>query len=86
MTYSDFLSFCFTGNLNKFYENLRWKSWEQEVEKLDGAETYNFYPFLWTKEGKDINTVSRKPVPVEEQFSLNMSMRVQLGIEKEGQQ
>lgn len=86
MTYSDFLSFCFTGDLNKFYESLRWKGWEQEVEKLDGAETYNFYPFLWLKEGKDINAVSRKPVPVEEQFSLNMSMRVQLGIEKEGQQ
>ncbi|SEN38238.1 Protein of unknown function DUF2625 [Chitinophaga rupis] len=80
MTYSDFLSFCFTGDLNKFYENLRWKGWEKEVEQLDGAKVYNFYPFLWTKEGEDINTVSRKPVPAEEQYSLNMSTRVQLGI------
>jgi hypothetical protein len=67
MTYTDFLWFCFTGDLNEFYTGLRWTNWKEEVTKLNGNNTYNFYPFLWVKEGKDINKNSRKPVPVEEQ-------------------
>jgi len=55
-----------------------------EVAKLDGTNTYNFYPFLWTKEGKDINKVSRKPVPVEEQYLFTLDMRKQLGLTKNG--
>jgi len=81
MTYTDFLQFCFTGDLNEFYTGLRWTNWKNEVARLDGNKTYNFYPFLWTKEGKDINKNSRKPVPVEEQYSLNMSSRLKLGLD-----
>lgn len=79
LTYTEFLLFCFNDDLNKFYDGLRWKSWKEEVSKLDGNKVYNFYPFLWTKEGKDIDKNSRKPIPVEEQYSLNMEMRKQLG-------
>ncbi|MCS3800077.1 hypothetical protein GGD38_005453 [Chitinophagaceae bacterium OAS944] len=43
---------------------------------------FNFVPFLWTKEGKDINKNKRKAVPVEEQFSLNLDFRKQLGLDK----
>lgn len=81
MTYTEFLLFCFSGDLNDFYTGLRWTNWKEEAAKLDGDKTYNFYPFLWVKEGKDINKNSRKPIPVEEQYSLNMSMRLQLGLE-----
>jgi len=79
MTYSDFLWFCFTGDLNKFYTGLRWTNWTQEIAKLDGNKAYSFYPFLWSAEGKDIDKNSRKPVPVEEVFILLMSTRLQLG-------
>ena len=72
ITYTDFLNFCFNGNIDSFYEGLRWKNWKKEVVNLDGNKVYNFYPPLWTKEGKDINKCSRKPVPVEEQYGLNM--------------
>lgn len=82
MTYTGFLLFCFNNDLNKFYRNLRWTNWEKEVSKLDGNNVYNFYPFLWTKEGKDINKNSRKEIPVQEQYDFNISMRKQLGLEK----
>ena len=39
----------------------------------------NFFPMLWTKEGKDINSVSKKAIPVEEQYDFNMDMKKQLG-------
>ncbi len=85
LTYTDFLYFCFSGDLNKFYKNLRWTNWKEEVLKLDGNEVYSFYPFLWSKQGKDINKIIRKKIPVEEQFIFNMSSRKQLGLDKEGQ-
>jgi len=80
LTYTDFLKFCFNGNLNDFYKDLRWKNWKEEVVKLDGNHVYNFYPPLWSKEGKDITKNSRKDVPVEEQYSLNLDTRKTLGL------
>lgn len=82
LSYTEFLLFCFDNDLDKFYKGNRWKNWREEVKKLDGNLVYNFVPFLWTKEGKDINKNKRKEVPVEEQFSLNLDMRKQLGLDK----
>jgi hypothetical protein len=79
ITYSEFLQFCFNNDLDKFYDGSRWKNWKTEVAVLKGDKVYNFYPFLWTAEGEDINKVTRKVIPVEEQYSLNMELRKQLG-------
>ena len=73
LSYSDFLHFCFNGDLENFYSGLRWKNWKNDVEKLNGSQAFSFYPFLWTKEGKDINKVSRKITPVEELYSFQMN-------------
>ncbi|WP_090389181.1 DUF2625 domain-containing protein [Niabella drilacis] len=77
--YTDFLNFCFNSDLERFYEGHRWTGWRNEVAKLEGDKVFNFYPFLWTKEGKDINKNSRKIIPVEEQYLLNIDFRKQLG-------
>jgi hypothetical protein len=82
LSYSEFLDFCFNNDLEKFYKDFRWTNWKADVEKLNGDKVYNFVPFLWTKEGKEINKNSRKVVPIEEQYSLNMDFRKQLGIDK----
>lgn len=78
LTYTEFLLFCFNTDLNKFYSGKRWLNWSEDVSKLDGNQTFSFYPFLWTKEGKDINKTSRKEVPVSEQYDFNLEMRSQL--------
>jgi len=82
ITYSEFLEFCFNNNLDKFYEGNRWNGWREEVSKLKGDEVFNFYPFLWTAEGSDINKSSRKIIPIQEQYGLNLDLRKQLGFEK----
>lgn len=84
LTYTEFLHFCFDGNLADFYKELRWSDWKTEVATLDGNKAYNFFPSLWTKEGKDINKVSRKPISVEEQFRFTMDLRKQLGLTENG--
>jgi Protein of unknown function DUF2625 len=79
-TYSDFLLFCFSGDLQKYYEDYRWKGWRAEVAAMSPDKTMNFFPPLFSKEGKDMKKASRKPVPVEEQYSYTLEMRRQLGI------
>lgn len=64
--YSDFLLFCFSGDLERFYQRVRWNGWKEEIQDLDGNKGISCYPFLFTEEGKDINKVSRTPVPIEE--------------------
>lgn len=81
ITYSEFLQFCFYNDLDKFYEGNRWNEWRQEVSKIKGDEVFNFYPFLWTAEGNDINKNLRKIIPVDEQYALNLDLRKQLGFD-----
>jgi len=78
MGYSQFLLFCFETDMDEFYPNLRWMGWQEEVEKLNPDYTYSFVPFLWSREGKDINMVSRRAVPIEDAYSLNMDMKTAL--------
>lgn len=79
MGYSQFLLFCFETNMNEFYGNLRWNEWEKDVTALNPDYTYSFFPFLWTKEGKNINSVSRKVIPANEAYNFNMEMKDTLG-------
>ena len=82
ISYSEFLGFCFNNDLDKFYDGNRWDGWRKDVSKLKGDQVYNFYPFLWTAEGSDINKNTRKVIPIEEQYSLNLDLRKQLGFDK----
>lgn len=68
--YSEFLQFCFSGNLEGFYEGLRWDNWRPEVQQIKGDQDFHFIPYLFTTEGKDINKVSRRAVPMEELWLL----------------
>lgn len=76
--YSQFLLFCFETNMNDFYETLRWEGWQKDLSDLKPDYTYSFYPFLWTKQGADINKVTRKVIPVEEVYNFNMEMKSSL--------
>jgi hypothetical protein len=68
--YSDFLSFCFNGDLSKYYDGLRWDDWKKDVSELDGNKGIHCFPYFWTEEGKDINTLNRRPVAIQELWDL----------------
>lgn len=82
MTYENFIWFCFTGDLEKFYTGIRWTSWKKDVQAINSNQVFNIYPPLWSKEGKDVNKDFRKPVPVEEQFFYNLNLRQKMGIDE----
>jgi hypothetical protein len=76
MSYSDFLIFCFTGDLKKFYEGYQWTNWEKDIENMDGDKGMSIIPFLWTKEGKqNIDTSSKQTVPLQELWDLYFDMQ-----------
>ncbi|RZJ86664.1 MAG: DUF2625 domain-containing protein [Hymenobacter sp.] len=77
-TYSDFLVFCFSGNLSDFYHDLRWKGWEQEIGALTGNQGIMSYPFLFTKEGKNLAKNKRGIVPIAELWGFGQDMKQQL--------
>lgn len=70
LSYTEFFRWALSDKLDHFYETLRWSGWESEVASLSGDECFNFYPFLWTKEGSVVAS-SRKAVGVAEQYDLN---------------
>ena len=72
--YSDFLNWALTGDLQLFYENLRWENWREEIHDLNGDSVYTFFPFLWTEEGSDINQVSRKRIPIAEHYASTLDL------------
>lgn len=80
LSYSDFLNFCFNGDLDKFYKGSRWTGWKKDLSQLDGDKAFSFYPYLWSKEGKDINKNTKMAIPIEEIYNLNIRTRKELGI------
>ncbi|MFY0255271.1 DUF2625 domain-containing protein [Chitinophaga sp. 30R24] len=76
--YSDFITFCCTGDIAGFYESFRWKNWQADVAKLNGMQGFSCLPFLFTKEGKNINSVSKRPVSIAELWSLQQDLQRQL--------
>ncbi|SNC76727.1 Protein of unknown function DUF2625 [Hymenobacter gelipurpurascens] len=77
-SYSEFLLFCFSGDLQAYYRNLRWKGWEQEISALTGNQGLACYPFLFTKEGKNVGKDKRGTVPIQELWTFGQDMQQQL--------
>lgn len=75
MSYTQFLLFCFETDMNDFYSSLRWSEYEREMQNLQPDYAFSFYPFLWTEEGADISITSRKVMPVEEIYRINMESK-----------
>lgn len=68
--YGDWLAAMIGGAMAAFYESLRWPGWVEEVEACRLDQAIGSWPPLWTREGKDLNAVSRRPAPMSEAMSL----------------
>lgn len=66
LSHSAFVEWAFTGDTAAFYEDLRWNGWESEVRAVALGSLLAVYPPLFTKEGKDLATASRRSVPWRE--------------------
>lgn len=75
MSYSDFVYWCFHGDLDLFYESFLWNGYQKDLIEISGDQAVSFYPYLWTKEGQNVNDCSRSVVPIQEIWDFEMSQK-----------
>jgi hypothetical protein len=76
--YSGWLHAMLSGAASDFYDSLRWPGWADEVAACPLDHGIHTYPPLFTAEGKDLATVSRRPVPITELILFHQDMARQL--------
>lgn len=69
--YSDFLAWCFSGDLAKYYESFRWPEWREEIGALAGDQVLSIYPFL-SCAGPAVAERSRRPCSIAEIYRLHI--------------
>jgi hypothetical protein len=74
VSYTKFIQWCLSGDLESFYQGRRWPGWLEEVAKLQGDQGYSIYPPLFTK-GPPIGERSRKAVPLAELYDLALGQK-----------
>lgn len=79
ISYSQFIGWCVTDGLNKFYGDDRFADWEERASSISPDQCFSFYPFLWSKEGSVAGSVC-KPVSASECFRLKVDLIEQMGI------
>jgi len=70
MTYSQFLAWTAQGDMDEFYEAMRWDSWRDDCGQVEWNNGCLVYPFLWAAECNK-NTAQKKIVPFDELMKLN---------------
>jgi hypothetical protein len=66
MGYSQFVQFACSGDLDRFYTDLRWPGWENDVETLGPDRVLTFQPFLGVEETLALGDRARAAVPARE--------------------
>jgi Protein of unknown function DUF2625 len=72
--YSDFLVWCFRGNLAGYYETMRWPTWREDLHSMQGDQVMGIYPFLFC-EGPPVAERTRRPVGVAEAYDLQIGQK-----------
>ncbi len=67
LSYTGFINFCFSGNLESFYGDFHWSGWNEEIKRLNCDQVISCYPLLWTKEGRELKA-NRKIVSIQKQW------------------
>ena len=80
-SYSQFLMFCFTGRIDKFFEGFRWVGWQKNLDSLSGDVGFICTPPLWTKEGIDLRKDTLKAIDMNDLYLKMMNARKALGLD-----
>jgi len=74
--FSQFVQWCLSGSLAKFYEGLRWSTWAADCRDLDGDHCFAWFPPLWVRpDGQR----QRARIPIAEAWGMALDFKAQLG-------
>ncbi|WP_157517126.1 DUF2625 family protein [Mycobacterium sp. MS1601] len=65
-THFDLVWSALTGGLDRFYEDLRWPGWQDDVAQLDADQGYTLMPQPFSVEGRDVALSHKAVVPMAE--------------------
>lgn len=68
--HTDFVTWTLEGDLDKFYESMRWPGWEKDVAAVAGDAALSIVPPLWADGDVPIADRDRRAVPAKELWSL----------------
>lgn len=83
-SYSQLFSWALTGNVEQFYQPLRWLDWKDEVTTMSGDQGFSIIPFLWTGAEPPISERSRRIIPMTELWGVQQEFARQIGDAKPG--
>ena len=86
MGYSDLVQWVCAGDLDRFYEQLRWPGWEAEVSTASPDEGFHLYPPPFSKEGQPVEAAHRRVVPMTELWEWYRECVQQLAALPEGKE
>jgi hypothetical protein len=69
--YSEFLVWCFRGDLVNYYGDVRWPRWQEETRQVRGDQAFSIYPFL-SCSGPPIAERSRRVSSIAEIYDLHV--------------
>ena len=78
--HGDWVRWTFAADLDDYYRALRWNGWRDESTGVAADRGLHLFPPPFTREGKDVSTVSRRAVPVHELWGVAQEFRRQLGV------
>ncbi|GAB1266744.1 DUF2625 domain-containing protein [Aurantivibrio infirmus] len=79
LLFSDFFGWLLSGDLDNFYEGIRWDSWQSDIKNITTDQCYTFYPPLWSDQGSS-NVSHRGVVPVKEALDIKYDLLSQMQI------
>jgi hypothetical protein len=74
ITYDEFLSFCFTGDMETFYNMFRWEGWQNDVANISGDEAFVFDSPLWDGAEEEMDSRKRQVLPMDAMYDLLLEM------------
>lgn len=79
LEYSEFIAWLAQGDINDFYQSMRWENWIDLARNVNIDQGILIYPFLWSSE-IELQTATKKIVPFYELIDINMEYISKLGI------
>jgi hypothetical protein len=79
MGHSEWVHWTLAGDLESFYEHLRWPGWEEESAALADDQGLKIDPPPFTREGRSIAAAGRKPAPMSALWDRQQAYIVEFG-------
>jgi hypothetical protein len=86
MGHSDFVLWALSDDLTRFYADLRWRNWPDDVDGVSPADGIAVYPPLFTAEAHPIDDTSRRVVPFDEILRFHQDMAARMAGRPDGTQ